>query len=229
MPDTSGKDFSHLFIVTYGRSGSTTLQALLNSIPGYLIRGEHHQAPHFLYQYHQTLLADHRRFKDLQEREKNPIGPLTPSNPFFGVDDFSVDVALSEYAKLITTTILRPDQETRVTGYKEIRWYQPDVLDFIEWLRLVFPGSRFLINSRRHEDVAQSKWWAQDPDALKKLARIQETFTEVAQRLDHLAFHVQYEEWNGNPEAFRSLYEWLDEPFDLEVVGDVLSRYHSFK
>src|SRR5688572_1085508 len=30
----------HLFIVTYGRSGSTLLQGVLNSIPGYLIRGE---------------------------------------------------------------------------------------------------------------------------------------------------------------------------------------------
>ncbi|NQX94486.1 MAG: hypothetical protein HRT64_06140, partial [Erythrobacter sp.] len=30
----------HLFVVTYGRSGSTVLQKLLNSIEGYCIRGE---------------------------------------------------------------------------------------------------------------------------------------------------------------------------------------------
>ena len=33
-------DFGYLFVVTYGRSGSTLLMGLLNSIPGYLIRGE---------------------------------------------------------------------------------------------------------------------------------------------------------------------------------------------
>ena len=32
-------DLSYVFICTYGRSGSTLLQGVLNSIPGYLIRG----------------------------------------------------------------------------------------------------------------------------------------------------------------------------------------------
>lgn len=32
--------FGSVLIITYGRSGSTLLQGILNSIPGYLIRGE---------------------------------------------------------------------------------------------------------------------------------------------------------------------------------------------
>jgi hypothetical protein len=32
--------FPNIFVVTYGRSGSTLLQGVLNGIPGFLIRGE---------------------------------------------------------------------------------------------------------------------------------------------------------------------------------------------
>lgn len=42
----------YLFVVTYGRSGSTLVQGLLNSIPGYLIRGENRGVLYRLYQYH---------------------------------------------------------------------------------------------------------------------------------------------------------------------------------
>jgi hypothetical protein len=38
------RDLGYVFIVTYGRSGSTLLQGVLNSIPGYLVRGENRQA-----------------------------------------------------------------------------------------------------------------------------------------------------------------------------------------
>jgi hypothetical protein len=35
-----GDDLGYVFVMTYGRSGSTLLMGLLNTIPGYLVRGE---------------------------------------------------------------------------------------------------------------------------------------------------------------------------------------------
>ncbi len=49
----------YLFIVTYGRSGSTLLQGILNSIPGYLIRGENRAALFHLYS-----LREHPRHRE---------------------------------------------------------------------------------------------------------------------------------------------------------------------
>ena len=34
----------HVFVMTYGRSGSTLLMGILNSIPGWLLRGENRHA-----------------------------------------------------------------------------------------------------------------------------------------------------------------------------------------
>ena len=47
--------FDSVLIVTYGRSGSTLLQGILNSIEGCLIRGENDNFCFALYQAHQSI------------------------------------------------------------------------------------------------------------------------------------------------------------------------------
>ncbi len=47
--------------MTYGRSGSTLVQGILDSIPGYLIRGENRDALPHLFAYHQTLVKEAAR------------------------------------------------------------------------------------------------------------------------------------------------------------------------
>ena len=51
----------HVFVMTYGRSGSTLLMGLLNSIPGYLIRGENRHAMRHLYDFHRSGLVERDR------------------------------------------------------------------------------------------------------------------------------------------------------------------------
>jgi hypothetical protein len=47
----------HLFIVTYGRSGSTLLQGILNSTPGVLIRGENRGISYKLHEFHRITVV----------------------------------------------------------------------------------------------------------------------------------------------------------------------------
>ncbi|WP_109471086.1 sulfotransferase [Ornithinimicrobium cavernae] len=219
---------TYLFVVTYGRSGSTTLQAILNSIPGFLIRGENRQALRFLHQYHRTLVKDREGFREMHRRNGRPVGMMTPSDPFYGIDQYPTEQALTEVRRLVTNTLLRPDDDTRVLGFKEIRWYHADVDEFVDWLREVFPGARFLVNSRRHADVAASGWWAKDPDAMSKLATMEETFDSLRERLGPAAHHVQYEDYVNRTEALEPLFEWLGEPFVVDDVRRVLATRHSY-
>lgn len=225
MNATSGTELSFLFVVTYGRSGSTTLQAVLNSIPGYLIRGENRQALKLLHQYNETLVKDRDGFQQMHQRRGTT---MTPSDPFYGIDGYDEDVANMRVRELVLHSLLRPEPDTRVTGYKEIRWYQPDVQSFIDWLRCVFPGARFVFNSRRHEVVAASGWWAKDPEALRKLEKMESRFAELRSSLAGDAFHLQYEDYVGRPAAFEDLFSWLGEPFDEHRVAHVLERRHSY-
>src|SRR5262245_42168913 len=80
-------DLSYVFVMTYGRSGSTLLMGLLNTLPGYLIRGENDDAMKFLYDFHRTCVA-RSTFWPIERMRKR-------SNPFFGMGDFPVAASIA--------------------------------------------------------------------------------------------------------------------------------------
>ena len=219
-PATPGDrdDLGYVFVMTYGRSGSTLVQGLLNAIPGYLIRGENSAALNHLHGFHKTMLAESQR--------GNLVNRRKVTHPFYGIPDFPPESSLRDTRRLVLDTVLRPEPETRVTGYKEIRWYQDDLADFCAWLRLVFPGARFVVNTRNQADVLRSKWWAKKDNAAY-LAGIEERILSVAAGLGDAAYHVHYDDYVADPTVLRGLYAWLGEEFDLASVRTTLGTRHS--
>ncbi len=218
---SAGHDLpGHLFIVTYGRSGSTLLLGVLNSIDGYLIRGENDGAAYRLHQFHTDTVNRKRRL-----RKRFEI-PLDTTNPHFGLDDFPAAVSLRMLRRLVTTTLLRPEPDTRVTGFKEIRWYQDDLPAYVDFLRELFPGARFVINTRDHAAVLASGWWPEKPlDG--RLERMEQAILDLADSLGEAAYRVHFDDYTADPTALRGLYEWLGEDFDEARVRAVLGVRHS--
>ncbi len=213
------EDLGYLLIVTYGRSGSTLLQGVLNSIPGFLIRGENRAALHHLFLYEDTIVRE----KALQTRPK----VLGPQKSWFGIDEYPEELAMASLRTLVLRGLLRPQPDTRVTGFKEIRWWQKDWEAYFEFLDTLFPGMRIVINTRNHEDVAKSKWWAQMDDPLGKLDDYEARLSAIAARFGDRAYRLHYDDWTADHDLLRGLYEWLGEPFDRETVDAVMAVRHS--
>lgn len=212
-------ELSYLFVMTYGRSGSTLLGGLLNAIPGYLVRGENRDALHHLFEFHRTLLTESVRVPSPLSRRR--------THPFYGIGDFPVERSLASIRRLALDTVLRPKAGTRVVGFKEIRWYHDDLEDYVAWLREVFPGARFLVNTRRHSDVLASKWWSEGGDKSADLAAIEARILTLADSLGSAAYHVHYDDWVADPHKLRGMYAWLGEEYDEESVVAVLAVRHS--
>jgi hypothetical protein len=212
-------DLSYVFVVTYGRSGSTLLAGILNSIPGYLIRGENQDALHHLFLFHKTLVTQSQRAGKKLLRQR--------THPFFGIGDFPAPKSISGIRRLVLDTVLRPKPGTRVTGFKEIRWYHPDLEEYVAWLREVFPGSRFLVNTRAHDDVLRSKWWAEGADKSAELQRIEDRILALADSLGDAAYRVHYDDYVADPTVLRGMFEWLGESWDEAAVRGVMARKYS--
>lgn len=214
-------DLGYLFVMTYGRSGSTLVAGLLNALPGYLIRGENRDAVHHLFRYHETLLAESQRAPKARLRRK--------TDPFFGIGDFPPPRSLAGIRRLVLETVLRPKADTRVTGFKEIRWYHDDMEEYVAWLREVFPGARFLVNTRAHADVLRSKWWARgDPEHnAEHLATTERRILAAADDLGEAAYRIHYDDYVADPTVLRGLFDWLGEPWDEGLVRSVMAVPHS--
>ena len=214
------QELGHVFIVTYGRSGSTLLLGVLNSLPGYLIRGENRDAVYHLYKFHQTCAAERARHRKGGKADDS-------TQPFFGIGGYPGNRAVASIRRLVTETLLRPQADTRVTGFKEIRWYQPDLPEYVEFLQRVFPGAKFVVNTRNHADVAKSKWWAEKDNSVETLVRIERDILAVAALLGDAAYHVHYDDYVADPSVLRGLIEWLGEEYDAARVAEVMGVPHS--
>lgn len=217
----SRDDLQYLFIITYGRSGSTLLMGLLNQIPGYLIRGENRAALRQLHNYHRILITERERHSTTRSRQT--------THPWFGIADVPPQRLTEGVRHLAVSTLLRPDPGTRVTGFKEIRWLQNNLEEHVAWLQEIFPGARFVINTRKVENVLQSRWWAEgDREKNESVLRAaDQRLRRLTIELGTAAFHVHFDDYVADPTVLRGLYEWLDEPWDEAGVRATMAVPHS--
>lgn len=220
--DATTQQLNYLFVLTYGRSGSTLVQGLLDTIPGYLIRGENRGAVYRLYQFHQALEAARDEFGETEA--------LTPRDSWYGIDEYAASSALARMRSMLLDTLLKPQPDTRVVGFKEIRWFYRDWERYLTFFRDLFPGARFVINTRDHEGVANSKWFAKQPreDVLNRLAGFEEQLDAMAAVLGDAAYRVHYDDYVADPKVLAGLFEWLGEPFDVATVTGTMAVKHSF-
>jgi hypothetical protein len=175
-----------------------------------------------LYQFHQALEAARDEFGRTES--------LTPRDSWYGIDEYSSSAAITRMRSLMLDTLLKPQPDTRVVGFKEIRWFYADWSKYLAFVREVFPGARFVINTRDHEGVANSRWWGNHPkeDVLRKLAGYEKQLDAMAEKLGDAAFRVHYDDYVADPQALAGMYAWLGEEFDVAAVTETLAIKHSF-
>jgi hypothetical protein len=211
---------SYVLIFTYGRSGSTLLMGLLNSLPGYCIRGENNNALHALFQYY-------RRLVDAPAGRRG--NAEAPTHPWNGIQLLDFDQIQSEIRRLFVDTVLRPEPRHTTIGFKEIRFSAEEVPDFeayLEFIRQTFPGAKFIFNHRNLAAVAASGWWKTVPDAIERLGFMEARFNDVP--AGHSVYHFSYDALVADAGAARGLMDFLEQPYEPEAVKSLLATRYSY-
>jgi hypothetical protein len=206
----------YVFIITYGRTGSTLLQKLLGSLPGHYMAGENHNS---LY----GIFAAWRDATIL--KQKYGWGHEGRDHPWHGADAADPDGYARAMVAAFVTNILRPPRGTRVAGFKEIRYLTADLREFLMFIDRFFAPAVFVINTRAVDAVAQSAWW-KDTDKAALTANIErfEAITDalVAEFPDRFV-KIDYAQWTRDPATLRPVHAMIGAEFDAEMVAEILS------
>lgn len=210
----------YVVFVSYGRTGSTLLQGIVMTAPHVLIRGEQGGTLQLLQKWYEELCRHQRRLTKTRETSRR--------HPFFGIGGFRPDEALRRIRMLLLESLLRPRPDTKLIGFKENNW-PDDVLGSLRFVQAVFPGARFVVNTRDLDAVAASGFYSRRADAEALVRRRHAAILAAAEQLGDDVYHVHYDDWVRDPNQLRGLFEWLDIPFDLRRVKGVMVVPHSYR
>lgn len=212
----------YVFVVTYGRSGSTLVQGMLNTMPRTLVRGENGLYVQHLFRAWQAA--------DVIRQKRKGAAARKPTNAFFGINALTRARFVRSAQRLVTAGILGSEdaKDFDRIGFKEVDWHEitPEETEaFFDWFDEVCPGARFILNTRDIEQVLGSGFWQrQDADeamaAINRVIEIQDFLRTTRPDRVH---ETRYEVITGEDEeasraALRAFAEYVVGSCDDELL-----------
>ena len=220
--------FSRVFVVTYGRSGSTLLQGLLNAIPGYRIYGENAGFMFKLQDSYEALLSAHSHLAN--PRNDNE------SQPWFGSSRFDEESVTLEFRRFVDAMLFQPqlNRSYSVFGFKEIRFNgmkHENIEKYIEFIRRLFPDTAIIFNTRNINDVLKSGWWRSSfwAGLPAQLTEFHEFCEKYSKQNSDYAIHVSYDDLIlPERKEVRRLLDFLGETLGDREIDRVFRGSHSY-
>ncbi|TVS02275.1 MAG: hypothetical protein EA407_10230 [Rhodobacteraceae bacterium] len=211
----------YVFVVTYGRSGSTLLQNVINALPGCLLRGENNNALFPLYKSWRALVRSPDICRMVAAGEVSD-----PTHPWFGAEAIDPHAYASSLCANFARHVLRSPPDIRICGFKEIRTIarEDTFLDYLEFIHGHFPNARFVFNTRNHAAVVKSSWWRQhDPAEVEKMMHSAESvFAQFAKAHQDCSVRLHYDTYTADQSALEPLFDLLGRSPSRERLHDVM-------
>jgi hypothetical protein len=207
-----------------GRSGSTTLQRIINTIPNSNICGENYGAIN-------SLLLFYKKLKQTTfiqvPGKKIPI-------PYEVLIEKSIKPAwynsynLNEMQYIIKEQIIRMfknSETTTIWGFKEIR-YENKNIELLKEFKELFPNVKIIIQIRQDtQKQSQSSWFKKDPNSKAFLEKQNKNFKEFYEKNKDYCFFNTFENM-FDMENMRNMFEFIGckNEFNEEKIKGVLEN-----
>jgi hypothetical protein len=213
-----------VLICATGRSGSTTMQRLLNTIPNSNICGENFAAIN-------SLLEFYRRIKITST--KHIPGNLTP----FSYDDLiqqnikpawynSYDYhTMVIMIKTMIINMFKNKETTNVWGFKEIR-YDSNNISYIKDFKELFPQTKVIIHVRQDiQKQSKSAWFNHDKNAIPFLMKVTTDLIKFANENKEWCYLSTFEQMFDKNNV-RNIFNFIDcrDNYDEHKISEVLNN-----
>lgn len=224
-------NFSSVLVVTYGRSGSTLLQGILNAIDGCVVRGENYNLCYGLFSAYKSLVRSKTGF-GLDD------GSKTPTSPWYGAWLLDGQRFIEDARQLLFRQLLGDEPMPPCIGFKEIRYADINNKDengdaelqaYLDFLGLLFPNPAFIFLTRPHAQVMKSAWWQykegrQVESQLSKFEACNRRYGEGKNNV----FTIDFTDIVSRGQRLQDLFAFLGAEYDAAALERVLSTEHSY-
>ncbi|WP_413161121.1 sulfotransferase [Capilliphycus salinus ALCB114379] len=205
-------NFESILIITYGRSGSTLLQGMLNEIEGVIIRGENSNFIAGLYEAYRNL--------EIATSPEYAQKSNAPTHPWYGAGLLDLDVFLTHCQNMVRELLLadrQGDDSIICYGFKEIRYLdfyfksEYSLAGYLDFLAKIFPNVGFIFNVRNLDDVLKSGWWAttNPADTSEKILGLEQAFKLYVQNNPNNTFLISHEDIVQKSDKLRDLFLFI--------------------
>lgn len=213
-----------ILICATGRSGSTTMQRLINTIPNSNICGENYGAIN-------SLLEFYRRLK-ITTKEYVP-GHLKPAT-FEDILSKNVKPSwynsynLNQIVQMIKITIINMFKNTETTniwGFKEIR-YDSGNINYIKDFKELFPQTKVIIQIRENLSAqSNSGWFKDDINALNYLKKNTKELIDFGLKNKEWCFLTTFERMFDR-NNLKNIFSFIEcgENYDENKITEVLNN-----
>lgn len=211
-----------IIIVTHGRTGSTLLQGILNSIPGVEIKGENYNALYHLFNF----------YRAYQRTGKNHPWAVLPKHPFYHQATGEKELALLDRCRDMVLDYFDIKENPKVFGFKEIRYFNiiKDTPAYLNFLQRILPNPLFVFLERDLEEVVQSAWWKDHrPEQIKsKFRQLYRSFDQFKTKHPQKSYTLSYQDLIQKTARLQGLFDCIGAPYDPDLIDFVLSVPHSY-
>jgi hypothetical protein len=214
---------SYVFVVTYGRSGSTLTQGMLNTLPRTLVRGENNL----------FLLPLFRSYAGLQTFQGQFGGPgaAKSSSAFYGLREVDLDAFATSVHDLVQQQLLGEVAATEVDrlGFKEVLWHRikpKEWAGFFDFLDSAFGEPLYVLNRRDIAMTSTSGFWQkkQPGVAEQQITRVRRLQDFLRESRPTRTFDTQFEDMTSDDRAvagglLRRLAEFVTGSCDDDLLA----------
>ena len=207
-----------ILICAVGRSGSTLLQRIINTIPSADIRGENGNIILHLLRAYQSLDSPMliNNNKPYTEYLNHNIKPAWYNN----FDKASMQNGI----KALIMQYLNKDNSSKILGFKEVRYNTYDDINTLLTFKKIFPSTKIICHIRNDiESQSKSAWFSKDPDPIANIVN-RSNILKQFQENNKDVYLSTYEDM-FDMKKLRNLFRFLNKEssFDVAKINDVLS------
>jgi hypothetical protein len=213
-----------LLVMTYGRSGSTLLMGILNTLPGSRVTGENLNTLYFIYRAIESARLTKRKFGKFH---------TTPQSAWHGADEINVKSFRKNLLNAFYKDVLGKTGFETVLGFKEIGYgadsmSDKDIDGLVQFALKHIPRCTLVINTRDLNDTANSAWHAKTAAPREYLQSFENRLLGFRDKYPEQTIHVHYDDYVKDPAVLVEAFAKHGFELDITKVRDVLAVKHSF-